>query len=159
MGKKKKKVRILQEDIKKKAALLEQEGRSIESYLVKELDMLLGWHKVTSPTGWKKANKLKEWWHIMASGKPLLYKFNWWTDEEEEWLVSLSADMIDIRDVAYRPKISLKQRELKAAAENNSQEKRVNIRKKLDEINMEEAISPLVEMDTSSQECSEVLLC
>ena len=56
---KEKKVHILQEDIEKKSlALIKQEGRSIESYSVKELDVLLEWHQVKCPTGWKKENKL-----------------------------------------------------------------------------------------------------
>ena len=55
---KEKKVRMAQEDIEKKAlALLEQEGRTIESYSVKDLDVLLGWHQVKI-TGWKKEQKL-----------------------------------------------------------------------------------------------------
>ena len=68
---KEKKVRMAQEDIEKKAlALLEQEERTTESYSVKDLDVLLGWHQVKGTNGWKKEKKLAEWQQIVGSLKP-----------------------------------------------------------------------------------------
>jgi hypothetical protein len=60
-------------DVEEKAlAILGQEGRSVESYLLKALDVLLGWHQVKSPPGvnWKKEDKLAEWKRIVATMKP-----------------------------------------------------------------------------------------
>ena len=46
----------------------EQEGRTIESYSVKDLDVLLGWHQLKI-TGWKKEQKLAKWKDVVESSK------------------------------------------------------------------------------------------
>jgi hypothetical protein len=61
---KQKKLQLHLQTLEEKAlAILGQEGRSVESYLLKKLDVLLGWHQVKSPPGvnWKKEDKLTKW--------------------------------------------------------------------------------------------------
>ena len=70
---KQKKLQLHLQTLEKKAlAILGQEGRSFKLYLLKELDVLLGWHQVKSPPGvnWKKEEKLAEWKRIVATMKP-----------------------------------------------------------------------------------------
>jgi hypothetical protein len=155
------KVRILQEDMEKKAvALLQQEGRSIESYLMKELNVLLGWHQVRSPPGVnsKKDVMLAVWWQIKALGKrPPPYTR--WTEEEEDQGVALSGDTIDIGDSMDRRKLVLRQRKFKAAAVKMSQESRDELRWKFDELDAEEALVSLAETSSSLQEVTGAVKC
>jgi len=153
---KEKKVRMAQEDIEKKAvALLEQEGRTIESYSVKDLDVLLGWHQVKI-TGWKKEQKLAKWKDVVESLKQPP-QCNRWTEEEEERLVTLSATNIGIMDTAYGRELALQERALCAAAEKMSREKRDELRQKLDEIDADETPASCSETDASSRIHSEAI--
>jgi hypothetical protein len=151
---KQKKLRLHLQTLEEKAlAILGQEGRSVELYLWKELDMLLGWHQVKSPPGvnWKKEDKLAEWKRIMATMKPHpLYAR--WTDEDEEKLVNLSAERLDISNTAYGRELALKERELEAAAIKMGCEKRDKLRQTFDELDAEEALASLTGETTASSE-------
>ena len=145
-----------EEDIEKKAlALLEQEGRTIESYLVKDLDVLLGWHQVKI-TGWKKEQKLAKWKDVVESLKQPP-QYNRWTEEEEERLVMLSATNIGIMDTAYGRELALQERSWCAAAEKMSREKRDKLRQKLDEIDADETLASRSRTDASSRIHSEAI--
>ena len=146
---KEKKARMALEVTEKKALALIEEERTVESYSVKELDVLLGWHQVKGTNGWKKEQKLAEWMRIKASLKaPPPY--NRWTEEEEERLGVLLANKIDIGDTAYGREVALQERALEAAAEKMSREKRDELRRKLDKIDADESLASLSVMDTSS---------
>lgn len=153
---KEKKVRMAQEDIEKKAlALLEQEGRTIEQYSVKDLDVLLGWHQLKI-TGWKKEQKLAKWKDVVESLKQPP-QYNRWTEEEEERLVMLTTTNIGIMDTAYGRELALQERALCAAAEKMSREKRDELRQKLDKLDTDETLASLAETDTSSRIHSEAI--
>jgi hypothetical protein len=138
---------MAQEDIEKKAlALLEQEGRTTESYSVKDLDVLLGWHQVKGTNGLKKEQKMVEWQRIVATLKPPP-QFNRWTEEEEQRLLILLANKIDIGDTAYGREVALQERALEAAAEKMSREKRDELRQTLDRIDADETLASLASMD------------
>ena len=154
---KEKKVRMAQEDIEKKAlALLEQEERTTESYSVKDLDVLLGWHQVKGTNGWKKEKKLAEWQQIVGSLKPPP-QYNRWTEEEEQRLLILLANKIDIGDTAYGREVALQERALEAAAEKMSREKREKLRQQLDKIDADETLASLASTDSSSRINREVI--
>ena len=135
---KEKKVRMAQEDIEKKAvALLEQEGRTIESYSVKDLDVLLGWHQLKI-TGWKKEQKLAKWKDVVESLKqPPSYAK--WTDEDEQRLVVLQCDVNGIGDTMFGREVALRKKELEAATLHFSPEERQAMIQKLTDMNAAEA--------------------
>jgi hypothetical protein len=138
VAEKEKKVRMAQEDIEKKAlALLEQEGRTIESYSVKDLDVLLGWHQLKI-TGWKKEQKLAKWKDVVESLKqPPPYAK--WTDEDEQRLVVLQSDVIGIEDTVLGRQVALRKREFEAATLCFSREERQAMIQKLTDMNAAEA--------------------
>ena len=159
---KQKKLQLHLQTLEEKAlAILGQEGRSVESYLSKELDVLLGWHQVKSPPGvnWKKEDKLAEWKRIVATMKPPPLYVRW-TNDDEDKLVNLSAERIDISNTAYGRELALKERELEAAAIKMGREKRDKLRQTFDELDAEEALASLAgEMTASSEAVSGVVKC
>ena len=136
MAKKKKLALQLQraEDI---ALQIIAQGKPIESLSVNELDSLLAWHQVPKKAGAKKAEKLEQWRAILADGRtpPSIER---WTDDDEERLLEVMSDKIDIKDTHYGRELALKERELEAMLDNMSQEKRRELRRKLDELDVEE---------------------
>ena len=66
-----------------------------------------------------------------------------WTDDDEERLLEVMSDKIDIKDTHYGRELALKERELEAMLDNMSQEKRRELRRKLDELDVEEQIATL----------------
>jgi hypothetical protein len=134
----------------KALAILAQEGRTIESYYVHELNALLGWHQAECPTGvsWKKEDKVAQWRQIAASLKPPPL-YTRWTEQDEERLVGLAEDGVDIGDTAHGRELALRQRELEAAAETMSREKRDALMRMWAEMDAEEALSALA-TDTAS---------
>jgi hypothetical protein len=76
--------------------ILSQEGKGLESYSVKDLDVLLAWHQVKDlPLKPKKEDKLVRWREIMASMKPPTLNERW-TNEGEQRLVALHSNVIGI---------------------------------------------------------------
>ena len=105
-----------------------------------ELDALLAWHQADKTKGAKKADKLEQWKKILSDGQqPPEYKR--WTEEDEERLLDLGN--IDIKDTQYGRELALKERELEAAADKMSREKRDALRRKFDEMDAEEALNTL----------------
>ena len=118
----------------KALALLEQ-GKSLS---VADLDVLLAWHQVPKTKGAKKADKLQQWMAIRADGEPPP-AFDRWMDEDEQRLVALHMTNFDISDTQYGREVPLKKRDLEAEADHFNQEKRDELRKKWDGMDVEDA--------------------
>ena len=125
-----------------KALAIVAQGKSVDSLLVTELDALLAWHQVDKTKGAKKADKLEKWKKILSGGQqPPEYKQ--WTEDNEERLLALGKTNIDIKDTQYGRELVLKERELEAAADKMSREKRDALRRKFDEMDAEEGLNTL----------------
>ena len=59
-------------------------------------------------------------------------------DDDEQRLLAVMSDKIDIKDTHYGRELALKERELEAVLDNMSQEKRQELRRKMDELDVEE---------------------
>ena len=70
-----------------------------------------------------------------------------WTEDDDERLLALQRTNIDISDTQYGRELALKERELEAAAEKMSREKRDALRRKFDEMDAEEALATLASVD------------
>ncbi len=97
---KKKKLALQLQDAEVKALTILQQEKSVQSLILKELDVLLAWHQAPKVAGAKKAEKLVQWQNIVASGKaaPL---FVCWMHDDEERLEGLMGESIDINDTHY----------------------------------------------------------
>ena len=125
-----------------KALAIVAQGKSVDSLLVTELDALLAWHQADKTKGAKKADKLEQWKKILSDGQqPPEYER--WTEDDEERLLALGKTNIDIKDTQYGRELALKERELEAAADKMSREKRDALRRKFDEMDAEEALNTL----------------
>ncbi len=83
---KKDKKRWQQQQTNKEKALkiFSQEGKGLELYSVKDLDILLAWHQGKDlPPKPKKEDKLVQWRQIVASMKPPP-PYERWTNEDEQ---------------------------------------------------------------------------
>ena len=105
----------LQATEEKALALLEQ-GKPINFLSVADLDVLLVWHQAPKMKGAKKVGKLQQWMAIREDGEPPP-AYDRWTDEDEQRLAALDTTNIDISDTQYGRQVSLKKRELEAAAD------------------------------------------
>ena len=106
------------------------------------MDTLLAWHQVPKIKGGKRADKLEQWKKILADEQqPPEYER--WTEDDDERLLALSSSNIDIRGTQYGRELALKERELEAAADKMSREKRDALRRKFDEMDAEEALNTL----------------
>jgi hypothetical protein len=128
---KNKKLALQCQDVEDKALTILQQERSVQSLNVKELDVLLAWHQAPKVSGAKKADKLVQCPNIMASEKapPL---FAPWTNDDEERMNGLTTESIDITDTHYGRHAALMERELKAAVDSMSWDKRNKLRQNLD---------------------------
>jgi hypothetical protein len=135
-----KKRRQQQQTNKEKALkILNQERKGLESYSVKDLDILLAWHQVKDlPPKPKKEEKLARWRQIVASMKPPP-SYERWTNEDEQQLVALHSDVIGIKDVMFGREVALKKREMEAATSHFTREEREAMRQKLDAMDAAEA--------------------
>ncbi len=70
-----------------------------------------------------------------------------WTEEDEERLLALGKTNIEIKDTQYGWELALKERELEAAADTMSREKRDALRQKFDEMDAKEALNTLTSVD------------
>ncbi len=144
---KKKKLALQCQDVEDKVLAIFQQERSVQSLKlnVKELDVLLAWHQAPKVSGAKKADKLVQWQNIVASKKapPLFAR---WTNDDEERMNGLTTESISISiaDTDYGRHTALKERELKAAVDSMSRDKRNELRRKLDECEMEDEATMLV---------------
>jgi hypothetical protein len=120
---KKKKLALQCQDVEDKAIAILQQERSVQSLNVKELDMLLAWHQAPKVSGAKKADKLVQCQNIVASenAPPLFAR---WTNDDEERLNGLTTESISIADTHYGRHAALMERELEAAVDSMSQDKR-----------------------------------
>jgi len=75
---------------------------------------------------------------IRADGEPPP-AYDRWTDEDEQRLVALHTTNIDISDTQYMCEVALKKRELEAVANHFHWEKRDELRKKWDVMDVEDA--------------------
>ena len=100
--------------------------------------MLLAWNQAPKTKGSKKSDKLQQWMAIRANGNPQP-AYERWMDEDEQSLVALHATNIDISDTQYGREVALKKRELEAVANHFSWEKRDELRKKWDVMDVEDA--------------------
>ena len=122
-----------------KALAIIAQGKNVDMLTVTELDTLLAWHQVPKIKGGKRADKLEQWKKILADEQqPPEYER--WTEDDDERLLALQRTNIDIRDTQYGRELALKERELEAAAEKMSREKRDALRRKFDEMDAEEAL-------------------
>ncbi len=131
---KKDKKRQQQQQMNEEKALkiLSQEGKGLKLYLVKDLDILLAWHQVKDlPPKPKKEDKLARWRQILVSMKPPpLYER--WTNEDEQQLVALHSDVIGIEDTMFGREVTLKKREMEAAASHFNWEESKAMQQKFD---------------------------
>ncbi len=139
-AKKDKKCQQQQQTNKEKALeILGQEGKGLESYLVKDLDILLAWHQVKDlPPKPKKEDKLARWRQIVTSMKPPP-PYERWTNEDEQQLVALYSNVIGTEDMMFGCKVALKKRETEAAASHFTREEREAMQQKLDAMDAAEA--------------------
>ena len=139
---KKKKLALQCQDVEDKALTILQQERSVQSLNVKELDVLLAWHQAPKVSGAKKADKLVQWQNIVASEKapPLFAR---WTNDDEERMNGLTTESISIADTHYGRHAALMERELEAAVDSMSRDKRNELRRKLDEFEMEDEATDL----------------
>ena len=81
--------------------------------------------------------KLVQWQNIVTSKKapPL---FTCWTNDDEERMNGLTTESISITDTHYGRHAALMERELEAAVDSMSRDKRNELRRKLDECEMED---------------------
>ena len=129
-----------------KALAIIARGKSVDTLTVTELDTLLAWHQVAKTKGAKRGDKLEQWTKILSDGQqPPEYER--WTEEDEERLLALGKTNIDMKDTQYGRELALKERELEAAADTMSREKRDALRRKFDEMDAEEALSALASVD------------
>jgi hypothetical protein len=129
-----------------KAHAIIAQGKSVDSLTVIELDALLAWHQVAKVKGAKRADKVEKWKQILESGKrPPDY--DRWTAEDEERLIALQGMKVGIKDTQYGRELALGEREMMAAADAMSQEKRDALRQKSDEMDAEEALDALILVD------------
>jgi hypothetical protein len=126
--------------VQDKALAIVGQGKPVESLVVNELDLLLAWHQTPKTTGARKADKLEQWKAILADGRPPPL-FAPWTDDDEERLRTLCSDEIDIGDTQYGRESALKERELEAAVYTMSPEKRDELRRTLEELEVAEPTS------------------
>jgi hypothetical protein len=101
-AKKDKKCQQQQQMNKEKAPkILYEEGKGPESYLVKDLDVLLAWHQVKDlqPKP-KKENKMAQWREILVSLKPPP-PYERWKNEDEHRLIALQSNVIGIKDIMF----------------------------------------------------------
>ncbi len=109
------------------------QGKPVELLVVNKLDSLLAWHQAPKTTGTQKADKLEQWKAILADGRPSPL-FAPWTNNDEERLRTLCSDEIDIGDTHYRRELALKERELEAVVYMMSWEKRDELQRTLEEL-------------------------
>ena len=106
------------------------------------MDTLLAWHQVPKIKGGKRVDKLEQWKKILSDGQqPPEYKR--WTEDNEERLLALGKTNIDIKDTQYGWELAHTERDLEAAADKMSREKRDALRWKFDEMDAEEALNTL----------------
>ena len=74
-----------------------------------------------------------------------------WTDEEEQRLVALNATNIEISNTQYGHEVALKKRELEAAANHFNREERVELQKKWDAMDVEDAEEAITSLQEELQ--------
>jgi hypothetical protein len=140
------------------AKLILDAGKNVESLLVSELDTLLAWHRVAKTKGSKKEDKLEQWKDIVAKGQQPP-QFERWTDDDKQKLAPLMSDEVDMAETYYRREQALHERELEATVYCMSREKRDELRRKLDQIDMANAVTsvsfPSLSAETMSEEVEE----
>jgi hypothetical protein len=129
-----------------KARAIIAQGKSVDSLMVIELDALLAWHQVAKVKGAKWADKGEQWKQILESRKQLP-DYDWWTAEDEERLIDLQGTKVDIKDTQYGWELVLRERELMAAADGMSWEKRDALQQKFNEMDAKEALNALMLVD------------
>ena len=106
------------------------------------------WHQLAKTKGDKRGDKLEQWKKILADEQqPPEYER--WTEDDDERLLALQRTNIDIRDTQYGRELALKERELEAAAEKMSREKRDALRRKFDEMDAVEALNAQASVDAN----------
>ena len=68
-----------------------------------------------------------------------------WTDKDEQRLLALSTSEIELADTCFGRKLKCQKREMEAAIEHFSLEDRNAMRRRLDEIDAEEALTKALE--------------
>ena len=138
---KKKKFALQCQYVEDKALTILQQERSVQLLNVKELDVLLAWHQAPKVSG---AKKQTSWYNVRklwpAKRPPL---FAHWTNDDEERMNGLTTKSISIADTHYGRHAALKERELEAAVDSMSRDKRNELRRKLDECEMEDEATDL----------------
>jgi len=137
-----KKRRLQLQTTEEKALAIIAQGKSVDMLTVTELDTLLAWHQAAKIKGAKRVDKLEQWKKIL-SDEQQPPEYERWTEEDDERLLALQRTNIDIKDTQYGRELALKERELEAAAEKMSREKRDALRRKFDEMDAEDALNTL----------------
>ena len=142
----KKRQQQLQTTEERAVAIIAQ-GKSVDTLTVMtELDTLLTWHQVAKTKAAKQGDRLEQWKKTLSDGQqPLEYER--WTEDDEERLLALGQTNIDIKDTQYGRELALRERELEAAADKMSREKRDALRRKFDEMDAKEASNTLASVD------------
>ena len=122
--KKKKNFALQCQDVEDKVLAILQQERSVQSLNVKNSDVLLAWHQAPKVSGAKKTDKLVQWQNIVASKKAPHLFAPWTNDDDEERMNGLTTKIIDIADTHYGRHAALTERELEAAVDSMSRDKR-----------------------------------
>jgi hypothetical protein len=144
--------------LEENAKLILDTGKNVELLLVSELDTLLAWCRVAKTKGSKKEDKLQQWKDIVAKGQQPP-QFSWWSDDDKQKLAPLMSDEVDMTDKYYGREQALHERELEATVYCMSREKREELRRKLDDIDIANAATsvslPSLSADMMSEEVDE----
>ena len=122
-----------------------EQGKRIDKLNVSDLNVLLEWHGVKMPQKSKKEDKLERWRQILAEGGEQPPDVRGWTDEDEQRLLALSTSEIGLADTCFGRELKRQKREMEAAIEHFSSEDRNAMRRRLDEIVAEEALTMALE--------------
>ena len=140
--------RLQLEKYERNATAVLATNKNTDDLNVGKLDALLAWHQVEKTKGAKKADKLNQWKAIVADEKQPP-PFSKWTNTDDEILENLRKKEIDIGDTAYGRMLALKEREFESAICNMTKEKRDEMRRKIDEMDLVESVE-MGEVESSS---------
>ncbi len=102
----------------------------------------------------KKEDKMERWRQILAEGeRPPAVRG--WTDEDKQRLLALSTSEIGLADMCFGRELKRQKREMEAAIEHFCWEERIAMRRRLDEIDAEEALKALEEAPTEEASAGE----
>ena len=125
--------RLLLEKNEVRAMAVLEKNKEVNDLNVGELDTLLAWYQAEKVKGAKKADKLAQWIGMKDTAPP---QYDKWTEADDIILDNLMTKEIDIADTAYGRMQALKEREINTTIHKMLKEKREELRRKMDELDM-----------------------